>query len=323
MALDLGNGVHGHTDHDEQRGTTEIEGHAVLRNQDLRQQTDDGEIERTHNCQTGQHVVDILRRALAGTDARNEAAIYLQLRSRMAGTEENGRVEEGEEEDARRIKRHIEWLAMRKRAGNHIQPVRPLPAAEIRNGDRQQQQRRGEDRRNDAGRIQLQRQMGAVPAIELVANLALWILHEETALRALHEHDPHDDDNNHHHQEEDDSGRDRALTAKFQRTGKRARKLRYDTGKDDERDAIAHTARRDLLTEPHQEDGTAHQRDDGGRAEEKAGINDDAADTALRALKADGNAVALQDGKHHRAVARVLIDLLAPLLAFLLQLGEV
>ena len=39
-------------------------------------------------------------------------------------------------------------------------------------------------------------------------------------------------------------------------------------------------------------------------------------------LEADGNAIGLQCGEEHRAVARVLVDLLAALLAFLLQLLE-
>ena len=41
-----------------------------------------------------------------------------------------------------------------------------------------------------------------------------------------------------------------------------------------------------------------------------------------RAFQPDGDAVGLQRGEQHRAVARILVDLPAPLLAFLLQLLE-
>ena len=92
-----------------------------------------------------------------------------------------------------------------------------------------------------------------------------------------------------------------------------------DAGEDDERDAVADAALRDLLAEPHQEQRAADQRDDRGNAEEPARIDDHGAGGALRAFEADGDAVGLEGGEHHRQVARVLVDLLAALLAFLFQ----
>ena len=88
-----------------------------------------------------------------------------------------------------------------------------------------------------------------------------------------------------------------------------------DAREDDQRNAVADAARGDLLAEPHQEHGAADQRDDGGNAEEHAGIGDD----AVAALEADRNAVGLHQRQDHGAVARVLVDDLAALLAFLLQ----
>src|SRR4029453_3033346 len=61
----------------------------------------------------------------------------------------------------------------------------------------------------------------------------------------------------------------------------------------------------DRCAEPHQEHGAADQRDGGGDAEEPSRIEHDAAG----AFEPDGNAVALQCGEQHRAVARVLVDL--------------
>jgi hypothetical protein len=71
----------------------------------------------------------------------------------------------------------------------------------------------------------------------------------------------------------------------------------------------------DLLAEPHQEHGAADQRDHGGDAEEPARIGDDAA----AAFEPDGDAVGLHQRQQHGAVAGVLVDDLAALLALLLQ----
>ena len=79
---------------------------------------------------------------------------------------------------------------------------------------------------------------------------------------------------------------------------------------------VADAARRDLLAEPHQEHGAADQRDHSGRPEEQAGIGHD----ITRAFKPDGDAVGLQRRQDDRAVTGVLVDLLAALLAFLLEL---
>src|SRR3546814_13227760 len=45
-------------------------------------------------------------------DARNEAAVTLQILRRLLGVEDHSGVEEGEEDDARAIERHIEQRAV-------------------------------------------------------------------------------------------------------------------------------------------------------------------------------------------------------------------
>ena len=87
-----------------------------------------------------------------------------------------------------------------------------------------------------------------------------------------------------------------------------------DADEDDQRDAVADAARGDLLAEPHQEHRAADQRDDAGDAEEPARIVRQAL-----GLEADRQAVGLEGREEHRAVAGVLVDLLAALLALLLQ----
>ena len=98
------------------------------------------------------------------------------------------------------------------------------------------------------------------------------------------------------------------------------RQLRDDAGEDDQRDAVADAARRDLLAQPHQEQRAADDGDHRADAEMPAGIEHRAAARSGHRLQADRQAVALEGGEEHRQVAGVLIDLLAPGLAFFLQL---
>ena len=94
-----------------------------------------------------------------------------------------------------------------------------------------------------------------------VADLALGILDQQAALRALHEHDEGDHDDRHHDDGEDQAGGERALAAEFEHADQRRRQFGDDAGEDDQRDAVADAARGDLLAEPHQEHGAAGQRD--------------------------------------------------------------
>ena len=82
---------------------------------------------------------------------------------------------------------------MREIGRDLTEPAKALPIRlEIRDSRRQQQQRGGEDRRNDARRVDLQRQMRGLAAEHLVANLPLRVLDENSPLRTLHEHDEAD-----------------------------------------------------------------------------------------------------------------------------------
>ena len=68
-------------------------------------QADDGQIGRADHRDAGQHVVDVVGRALARTDAGNEAAMLLQIVGRLRRVEDDRRVEEGEEDDQRGVER--------------------------------------------------------------------------------------------------------------------------------------------------------------------------------------------------------------------------
>src|SRR5690606_6039208 len=155
------------------------------------------------------------------------------------------------------------------------------------------------DRRDDAGGVQLERQVRGIALEHAVADLPLRILDQQPALRALEEDDDGNQPDGQHDDGEDDAGRQRAGSAELQRAGYGGGQTRHDAGEDDERDAVADAARGDLLAQPHQEHGAADQRNDGRNPEEPARIGHD----VRAALKPDGNAVGLYDGQKHGAVA--------------------
>jgi hypothetical protein len=78
----------------------------------------------------------------------------------------------------------------------------------------------------------------------------------------------------------------------------------------------------DLLADPHQEHRPADQRDDAGKAEEPPRIDHRGAEAAAHALEPYSDTVGLEHGNQHSEVAGVLVELLAPRLALLLQCFE-
>ena len=195
----------------------------------------------------------------------------------------------------------------------------PLPGAELRHRDRQQQQRGGEDRRNDARGVELQRQVRGIALEHAVAHLPLGILDQQAALGALDEDDGRDHGQHQREQRDMRPAGDGPLPRQLEQAGERAGQAGDDARHDDQRGAVADAARRDLLAEPHQEHGAADQRHDSRDAEEPARIDHHGARCAARAFQPEGDAVGLERRQRHRHVAGVLVDLLAALLAFLLQ----
>ena len=162
------------------------------------------EIDRADRGDAGQHVVDVLGRPLARPDAGNEAAVLLQLVGGVLRIEDDGRVEEGEEDDHRAVEQHVERLPVAEQRRHRRQPARPAAGGEVGDRDRQKQQRRGEDRRNDARGVELQRQVRGIALEHAIADLPLRILDQQPALRPLDEDDGGHDDDRQHADAEDD-----------------------------------------------------------------------------------------------------------------------
>ena len=125
--------------------------------------------------------------------------------------------------------------------------------------------------------VQLQRQVRRVALEHAVADLALGILDQQSALRALEEHDGRNHHHGQNHDRQDNAHRRRAGAALFQGLHKVRRQAGDDAGEDDQRNAVADAASGDLLAKPHQEHRAAGQRDNRGNTEEQARIDDDAA----------------------------------------------
>ena len=97
----------------------------------------------------------------------------------------------------------------------------------------------------------------------LVADLSFGILDQQTSLGALEEDDRPHNDQRQRQEENEDAGRDRPRARELKELYQRTGQARDDARENDQRRAVADAALRHLLAEPHQEDGTADQRDDG------------------------------------------------------------
>ena len=110
--------------------------------------------------------------------------------------------------------------------------------------------------------------MAGFAAEHFIALLAFGVLHNDAALRTLHEHDEHDEAEDGGNNDENERRSDNAGAAQFQRAADGRRQVGDDTGENDKRNTVADAARGNLLTQPHQENRAAAQRDGGGEQEE-------------------------------------------------------
>ena len=221
VALDLRYRVHGHADHDQERCAAEVERNGRVRDQDFGNETHNGEIERANNGDARENIIDVLSGSLARADAGDKAAVLLQIVGGLRRVEHDRRVKEGKKHDERDVEDEKQRPAVAKQRGYRRQPIGPLARVEIGNRGRQQKQRRSENRRNYARRIEFERQMRGLALEHAVADLTLRILDQQAALRAFHENDKADDSDGHHDHRKDQTGRQCALSAEFECPGDR------------------------------------------------------------------------------------------------------
>src|SRR5699024_9258961 len=153
---------------------------------------DDAEVDGAEHGDLVEHLLDIVARGLARADAGEEAAVLLQVVGDLHGVELDGGVEVAEEDDEQEVDDRVG-------DGVGVEDVlhHPgiLPAGhEGADGGGDGRDGGGEDDGHDAGHVHLQRQMGALAAVELAPHDALGVLHRQAALRVVDDDDEHDDD---------------------------------------------------------------------------------------------------------------------------------
>src|SRR6266481_4064710 len=105
IALNLRQRIHGHADHDQERRAAKVERHRGVGNQNFRDKADNREVDRAQYRDARKHIVDVFRGALAGANARNEAAMLLEIVGGLGRVEHDRGIEEREEHDQRQIEK--------------------------------------------------------------------------------------------------------------------------------------------------------------------------------------------------------------------------
>ncbi len=198
------------------------------------------------------------------------------------------------------VQQHVHRLTRRQRGSDVAQcadeDVLAVTGGEpLCNGSREQDDGAGKDRRDDAGHVQLQRQIGRLPLVDLVTDLTLGVVDGDPTLTPL------DEDHKGRHQNDqrhDDQRRHRvhvAVADQRAHAANGAGQTGHDAGEDDQRDAVAQTPFGDLFAQPHQEHRAGDQRNDRHEAEHEAGFGNQ---VALR-LQRHRDAQRLERGQCH------------------------
>ena len=265
MRLDLGREIHNDHNNNQQRRTAKIKRYIPVKNQKLGHQAHQRNIGRTGRRQPRHHTIDIPGGLFPRTDAGNKCTGLLQIVRRLPGIEYQRGVEETEKHNCQGIEDHIQRLSRRQGRCNILQPPHAFIVTEpAAHGRRKQDNTGGKYRRYHAGHIQFQRQMGALRGIHLAALLPFGIVDGYPALATLHKH--HERGHRQHQCKQHQDRHDIHFTGtrQFQRTTDGGWQPGDNTGQDDDRDTVTHTAFGHLFAQPHQKDGTRYQGHDGG-----------------------------------------------------------
>ncbi len=134
VLLDLLNGVQRDTDHDQQRRAAEVELNLEHASDDRGQHADGGQIERTAEGEPVKHALDELGRLPARPNARNVAALLLDVVGHVVGPEGERRVEVGEEDDQQHEEAVVDPRARLKRPLER-HPMTGNPGASVAGND--------------------------------------------------------------------------------------------------------------------------------------------------------------------------------------------
>src|SRR4051812_5285416 len=192
LALDLFHRVEGDADHDQDRRAAE--GEALVRVDDdecdQRDQGDETEVERARQRDAGQDVGQVVLGRLARPDPGDEAAVLLHVVGHLLRVEGDRHVEVGEEDDEQEVRRHVERvITLDQVVVDEPHPGRVVRLVELRGHGREVEQRGREDDRDDAGLVDLQRDVGRAATEHLSADHPAGVLDGYPALRLFDEDD--------------------------------------------------------------------------------------------------------------------------------------
>ena len=108
MGLDLLDGIQGHANHNQKRGSSKIEGDIEFSIKDCGQDADGGDVNGASEGDSGEHLIDILSGLLAGTDPRDITAEFFHIFGNVIRIEGDGRIKIAEEDDESDIEQIIE-----------------------------------------------------------------------------------------------------------------------------------------------------------------------------------------------------------------------
>src|SRR5262245_25607588 len=290
--------------------------HLEAADYELRDQADDHQINRADCSQPNQNRVQVIAGALARADAGNERALLTQILGDLVGVENDRDIEKREENDQHDEERLVNRVPA---AQPSIQRLQPAPIAEGVERLRDREHRRGEDHRDDAGDIDLQRQMRRGRGYHLAAHHPAGVIGRDFAGRPLDKYYAGGHQNHHHDESDHADGRKRVCDPGRQLPDP-VRKADHDPGEDQQTDPIADASFRDLLPEPHDEHRPGHQRQRRDEDEPETGAGNQWGVARRLPLQPERNPNALNQAKKDRQVARVLRDLAAANFALLLNL---
>ena len=111
MGFDLPGRIKSNTHYNQQRGAAEIKGHIEIADQYARQHAYSRNINRTAECQSRQHIIDIFGRFLPRPNARNITAVFFHVIGHIDRVESHSRIEITEENNKSHIQRLIQKIA--------------------------------------------------------------------------------------------------------------------------------------------------------------------------------------------------------------------
>src|SRR5690606_2452883 len=260
--------------------------------------------------------IDIARGLLTRTDSRDKCTGLLQVFCDVLRIEHQSRIEEAEEDNTGTEQQDVQGLTWSDRLRHISQPAHVLGLTEpLPQGRREQQNATSEDRRNNARHIDLQRQVAGLRSKNLTALLTLGVMHGNPPLTTLNEHHERNDRHSHQTDRQQRDDIDITLPGRLEGLTESTRQASNDPREDQHGDAVANTPLSDLLAQPHHEHRTSHEGGDSHEVEAEIVTEGD-----TLPCQTNRHTDRLNDSQHQRSVTRVLTDLTAPGLAFLLQL---